>query len=529
MKLTLYNNFSENNKLDKIIHKIVELEGSLLDSTSIINPGITIFFKPEDYDGYVVDDNKIYITFNGIKITWGSFIYNYVLSANYAKIDDFNRYYFISDIVSVRTNLWRLSLNCDVLMSYKTPLLKLNALIARNEFDYNSFLFDNRRSMKYDKEIIEYKPNMDGVSGLTKFDVNATHTSNIVLSILTNWWLTGTFNVTPPNSVQPKVSSESTGYSCFNNPRVISPTTLASLAGSVVGRDDYKSYIAGITVYPFDITTRTTVYDEDLYFMYHGGTGDVKIEDIPNKSPFNVISDYLKVAEFKIEPHYNNWMDYDPYTKYEIYIPYLSYIQVSAEEVLGKTLQLVYVVNYQDGTATASLINIDDNKVIYSGECQLGCKLAINSTNTLEIEKAKTANGLNLAIGLASSTIATAGGMATGNPLMTAKGVVGFGSSLTNFITTANSLFVKGQASVISGSNGVYTPQDVRIKITRCIPVTNEDDYKMLEGLPLNEYRNLSDLHGFTVVSNIHLENVASATTLEHNNLKTLLEEGIIL
>ena len=155
MKLTLYNNFSENNKLDKTISKIVELEGSLLDSTSIINPIITIFFKPEDYEGYVVDDNKIYITFNGLKITWDSFIYDYVLSANYAKIDEFNRYYFISDIVSVRTNLWRLSLNCDVLMSYKKPLLELNALIARNEFTYNDLIEDNLVNFKYDKNVIE--------------------------------------------------------------------------------------------------------------------------------------------------------------------------------------------------------------------------------------------------------------------------------------------------------------------------------------------------------------------------------------
>ena len=82
MKLILYNNYSETNQVNKTIIKVIELEGSLLDSTSIINPIIKIFFNPESMEGYVVDDNKIYITFNGLKITWDSFIYDYVLAAN---------------------------------------------------------------------------------------------------------------------------------------------------------------------------------------------------------------------------------------------------------------------------------------------------------------------------------------------------------------------------------------------------------------------------------------------------------------
>ena len=100
MKLILYNNFSETNQVNKTISKVIELEGSLLESTSIINPIIKIFFNPETMEGYVVDDNKIYITFNGLKITWDSFIYDYVLAANYAYIPEFNRYYFINDIIS---------------------------------------------------------------------------------------------------------------------------------------------------------------------------------------------------------------------------------------------------------------------------------------------------------------------------------------------------------------------------------------------------------------------------------------------
>ena len=51
MKIILYNNYSENNKLNKTIIKIVELQGYLREQTSLINPQILIEFHPEQFDG----------------------------------------------------------------------------------------------------------------------------------------------------------------------------------------------------------------------------------------------------------------------------------------------------------------------------------------------------------------------------------------------------------------------------------------------------------------------------------------------
>lgn len=151
MKLTLYNNHSENNKLNKTIVKIVELEGYLREQTSLVNPQIMIEFHPEQFgDNYVKDDDQVYVIHNGVKITWDSFINNYVLSANYVYIPDFNRYYFINDITSVRQNLWRLSLHVDVLMSYKKEIQNNYAFVSRNEFDYDPDIYDRELPTKQD-------------------------------------------------------------------------------------------------------------------------------------------------------------------------------------------------------------------------------------------------------------------------------------------------------------------------------------------------------------------------------------------
>ena len=154
MKIILYNNHSENNKLDKSIVEIVELQGYLREQTSLINPQILIEFHPEQFDGYVKEDNQVYVMYNGVKITWDSFINKYVLSANYVHIPEFNRYYFINDIVSIRQNLWQISLSVDVLMSYKNQILETTAFVARNQNEFNKDIIDNECVLT-DKEEVE--------------------------------------------------------------------------------------------------------------------------------------------------------------------------------------------------------------------------------------------------------------------------------------------------------------------------------------------------------------------------------------
>lgn len=62
---------------------------------------------------------------------------------NYAYIADFGRYYFVKDIKAVRNGLWEFSLAVDVLMSYKTQIMALTAVIRRNSNLFNLYINDN--------------------------------------------------------------------------------------------------------------------------------------------------------------------------------------------------------------------------------------------------------------------------------------------------------------------------------------------------------------------------------------------------
>lgn len=71
------------------------------------------------------------------------------LQFNYAYIPKFHRYYYVTEIVSERSNLIRISFSVDVLMSFAKPsainpkgIRDLKGILKRSESDYNPYLSD---------------------------------------------------------------------------------------------------------------------------------------------------------------------------------------------------------------------------------------------------------------------------------------------------------------------------------------------------------------------------------------------------
>lgn len=99
MTITFYNNVSEKNVIRKTINNPMPISGTLRESTSVINPVITVQ-APVTLVGY-----------------------------NYCHIPDFSRYYYVVDVKSIRNNLWAVTLRVDVLMSFKSDILNTPAII----------------------------------------------------------------------------------------------------------------------------------------------------------------------------------------------------------------------------------------------------------------------------------------------------------------------------------------------------------------------------------------------------------------
>ena len=521
MKIILYNNHSETNKLNKTIIKIVEMEGYLRDQTSLINPQVLIEFHPDQFDEYVRDDNQDYVVVNGLRVTWDTFINNYVLSANYVSIPDFNRFYFINDIVSVRQNLWRILLHVDVLMSYSKEILNTKGFIARNEFTFDPMVRDDEVSYYYDKEIIEYVAEKgDKVNTIFHAKDTQPILKNCLINVINDQIFDSGDTILPPDDSLPQVSNSITGSGISYNSYCTSSLYVTRMIRHFINDDDTLStYVISVLVLPFDITN-----DGDVRALR---LGDTPLEDVHVYKITPELSQYHVIADFTIEG--DNFMDYDPYTKYEIYIPYLSYIEVSADQILNNRLIVYYVVDYQSGSAQVTLYDVTNGKTIYTSSCQLGVKIGVTSSNAREVADNENSNNIGLAVGLLTSVLATAGGVATYNPVAVMGGLISGGSTIAKYIQNQNTNYKLGSGNISTSNGGVYASQDVKVRITRLKPKDYNEDYFKLRGKPLNKIMQLKDLSGFTIVGDEHLENFGSATKGENDEIKSLLNTGIIL
>lgn len=99
MKIVLYTTGSERHTISKTLQNGLELTGALRNESSVINPSFIVeLSNPSQY--------------------------------NYCFIPDFGRYYFITNITSVRTNIWRIDCDVDVLMSFQSEILNLDVIVS---------------------------------------------------------------------------------------------------------------------------------------------------------------------------------------------------------------------------------------------------------------------------------------------------------------------------------------------------------------------------------------------------------------
>lgn len=126
MQIDLFTCTAERNRVNKTdyITNRFTLEGTFRKATSAMN--------------IVVEIEKS----NPLK-------YNY----NYMYISEFDRYYYIDDISTIRNGLWSISATVDVLMSFKNDILSSRVIVDKIEneseanlyLDDGSFVMDSRK------------------------------------------------------------------------------------------------------------------------------------------------------------------------------------------------------------------------------------------------------------------------------------------------------------------------------------------------------------------------------------------------
>lgn len=128
MIINFYRTTDEKNKLTKRLMDKFSLQGALKESTSIVNPVVTVeLTEPPLY--------------------------------NYVEIPSFKRFYFVDEVESIRNNLWKITMSVDVLMSYSSEIRALNVITGASEVVNNSNYLDGDqwvRTVKDSTTIINF-------------------------------------------------------------------------------------------------------------------------------------------------------------------------------------------------------------------------------------------------------------------------------------------------------------------------------------------------------------------------------------
>lgn len=547
MKLTLYVNSADSRVLDKTPKLRIKyvINGTLKNGTSMLNPSIILDMGGSNL---IVDSgSRIVVDGNGNRVVEMASLTD-LTKCNYAYINEFDRYYFISDIVALTNRLFQVNMNVDDLMSHRASISNLRCLIARNEKSRNDFVEDKNMQMKYDYEI-----SYDGV--LRGDLVNTVLKSkdlqyNIVANIIQDSYIpesdidpiptpTGTLLPTiNPSQFVPRGGEK---VYCLNSSELLS-LGLTILSGKSQNESDklvLSDFVKSIVAYPFEVPHSTNKVKLYLGYPDSGQVKDyVTKDDISSYTVNSIYSDYLIVADFTL-PKANSYLDLEPYAKKELFIPFYGFHELNLCELNGHRLLLYYSTSCEDGSSNVYLYDYTKNRIVFTSTCQLGVKLGIVSTNNDQITTQRNANGLNLGVGLIGSAISTIGNIVTGNPIGVVGGIYSAVKQTTTFINSNAQLYRKAQATFNSGISTLYGNLDVFVKTTTQKPIidkfdytseSNYADYLKSYGAPLYEYRKLNDdgLGGFTICDGFRLDGL-DCTDTEKSMIDNHLRSGIIL
>lgn len=228
----------------------------------------------------------------------------------------------------------------------------------------------------------------------------------------------------------------------------------------------------------------------------------------------SVNSQFVKISggHITLKKMWGNALDYSPYTEVSIYIPYVGIRTLECDDVMGKTITLEYNVDLFSGSAVASLKCGDS--VLYSYSCNMLTAIPITSSNYMGV--------YNTCVGLVNSAISVGGGVASGN----AGAVAGGLTSAYNVATSKKSDVSRGGSiSASTGLLGSLTPYLIIRRPTQSLP----SNFSHFKGYPSNITRALSSLSGYTEVDSIILDGLDGYTSEEVEEIRTLLQNGVIL
>ena len=243
----------------------------------------------------------------------------------------------------------------------------------------------------------------------------------------------------------------------------------------------------------------------------NGETSTVSVGNISTGiSMTKAASQYVEVdcGTLDVNEYWGSYLDYDPYTKAEIYLPYIGTHALSVDDIMGKSVHVVYHVDILSGACAAYVKCGGSVLYTFIGQCSSSIPITGNDwTNVI--------NGVLSIAGAVGSMVATGGASAPMAASMIASTAV---NGLKPNVEKSGSMSGTG------GMLGIQTPYLILTRPRQALPAKQNT----FTGYPSFITSKLDSLSGYTEIEEIHLENIAG-TEQEISEIESLLKGGVIL
>lgn len=218
-----------------------------------------------------------------------------------------------------------------------------------------------------------------------------------------------------------------------------------------------------------------------------------------------------------VVPHkYNSYLDYAPYTRAEIFLPFIGFCPLNINDIMGKSVDVTYNIDLLSGVCTAIVHANAQSLYSYSGNMAMFLPLSAGNW-------ARMLTPIFGMVGGVTSLAAGIGGVMGGAPLLASTSMAVRGAeSIGNM--DGNSVSRSGGISGNAGIMGDYQPFIVVTRPINDKPTTYDNNI----GQTYNKSAQLGTLSGFTVIEEAHIEGM-NATDAEKQEIEQLLKEGVIL
>lgn len=322
-----------------------------------------------------------------------------------------------------------------------------------------------------------------------------------------------------------------------------------------------RDWLNSLILFPFDVT----YYADTLPLGTHEYLNIFESETQVECREVSANWLQLDLGEAYIAPYFNNFADYNGYTKIKIWLPYYGFVEILPNECMGKYLEFVLSVDcytgsacYYIGVSPSSITtrgskvgNADkiDCKILATYTFQLGYQIPLGSTNAGDIYRNIQLGVLRAGTGFILNQIAIGGASKTRT--VNTERNPNTGRQITTSTKTSETEYTRGEnidglvgasinalsaMKVTSQSDVVNNPMllgngslEVKVLIYRPIFEAYNNYVPSLYGKPLGQAGILSQFEGYTEIGKIHLEGFSTATDEEKAKIERILMDGFIL